>query len=202
MGTNENMLVCAPTGAGKTDVAVMAILRVLGQNVRQPIKLPFGTNSILKNDFKIIYVAPMKALAAEITRKIGKRLAWLGIQVRELTGDMQLTRKEISETQIIITTPEKWDVVTRKPTGEGELASVSRNCCLPQHPVLTTLNRFEQKVKLLIIDEVHLLNEDRGAVIETIVARTLRLVGVKFPYHNRFASRLTSSCFRSSPANL
>lgn len=33
-----------------------------------------------------------------------------------------------------------------------------------------------QKVKLLIIDEVHLLHEDRGAVIESIVARTLRLV--------------------------
>ena len=33
-----------------------------------------------------------------------------------------------------------------------------------------------QKVKLLIIDEVHLLNEERGAVIETIVARTLRQV--------------------------
>jgi hypothetical protein len=37
---------------------------------------------------------------------------------------MQLTRQEIAETQIIVTTPEKWDVVTRKPTGEGELASV------------------------------------------------------------------------------
>ncbi|KAG9047806.1 hypothetical protein FS837_001462 [Tulasnella sp. UAMH 9824] len=97
----------------------------------------------------------MKALASEIVRKLGRRLAWLSIQVRELTGDMQLTRAEIAETQIIVTTPEKWDVVTRKPTGEGELAS---------------------KVKLLIIDEVHLLNEERGAVIETIVARTLRQV--------------------------
>ena len=38
------------------------------------------------NDFKIVYVAPMKALAAEIVEKMGKRLAWLGIQVRELTG--------------------------------------------------------------------------------------------------------------------
>lgn len=37
---------------------------------------------------------------------------------------MQLTKVEIAETQIIVTTPEKWDVVTRKPTGEGELASV------------------------------------------------------------------------------
>ncbi len=33
---------------------------------------------------------------------------------------------------------------------------------------------FAKKVKLLIIDEVHLLNEERGAVIEAIVARTLR----------------------------
>ena len=37
---------------------------------------------------------------------------------------MQLTRAEIASTQVIVTTPEKWDVVTRKPTGEGELISV------------------------------------------------------------------------------
>ena len=30
--------------------------------------------------------APMKALASEITRKLGKRLRWLSIEVRELTG--------------------------------------------------------------------------------------------------------------------
>jgi antiviral helicase SLH1 len=69
----------------------------------------------------------MKALAAEIVRKLAKRLQWLAIRVRELTGDMQLTKGEIAETQIIVTTPEKWDVVTRKPTGEGEIASV----CVP-----------------------------------------------------------------------
>lgn len=66
----------------------------------------------------------MKALASEIVRKLGRRLKWLGIEVRELTGDMQMTKSEIAQTQIIVTTPEKWDVVTRKPTGEGELASV------------------------------------------------------------------------------
>jgi antiviral helicase SLH1 len=69
----------------------------------------------------------MKALAAEIVRKLAKRLQWLAIRARELTGDMQLTKGEIAETQIIVTTPEKWDVVTRKPTGEGEIASV----CVP-----------------------------------------------------------------------
>ncbi|EAU84905.2 activating signal cointegrator 1 complex subunit 3 [Coprinopsis cinerea okayama7 len=152
-GTNENMLVCAPTGAGKTDVALLTILRVLDQH--RDTEGSSLKDSIRRNSFKIIYVAPMKALASEITRKFSKRLRWLSINVRELTGDMQMTKAEIAETQIIVTTPEKWDVVTRKPTGEGELAS---------------------SIKLLILDEIHLLNEDRGAVIETIVARTLRQV--------------------------
>ncbi|PVF94776.1 putative RNA helicase [Serendipita vermifera] len=151
--TNENMLICAPTGAGKTDVAMLTILRTIDQHRSSGIN--DITKSIQHSTFKIIYVAPMKALASEIVRKLGKRLAWLKVKVRELTGDMQMTKAEIAETQIIVTTPEKWDVVTRKPVGEGELAS---------------------KVKLLIIDEVHLLNDERGAVIETIVARTVRQV--------------------------
>lgn len=104
----------------------MAIIRVFMQHLKPGVSSHPSGFSIDRDAFKVIYVAPMKALAAEITRKFGKRLAWLGIKVRELTGDMQLTRQEIAETQIIVTTPEKWDVVTRKPTGEGELASVCR----------------------------------------------------------------------------
>ncbi len=155
--TNENMLICAPTGAGKTDAAMLAILNAIGHNLTpnptdKPDANEFTVNS---EDFKIIYVAPMKALAAEITEKLGKRLAWLGIQVREFTGDMHLTKKEIFQTQIIVTTPEKWDVVTRKSTGDTELV---------------------QKVRLLIIDEVHMLHDERGAVIESLVARTERQV--------------------------
>ncbi len=155
--TNENMLICAPTGAGKTDAAILAILHTIGSHITPT---PYDTTEpaeslVKKEDFKIIYVAPMKALAAEITEKLGKRLAWLGIQVREFTGDMHLTKKEVVQTQIIVTTPEKWDVVTRKSTGDTELV---------------------QKVKLLIIDEVHMLHDERGAVIESLVARTERQV--------------------------
>ncbi|KAI8370380.1 Sec63 Brl domain-containing protein [Radiomyces spectabilis] len=155
--TNENMLVCAPTGAGKTDVAMLTVLRCLSQFCHPPpAKGMTDINfTIAKNDFKIVYVAPMKALAAEVVEKMGKRLKFLGISVKELTGDMQLTKSEIMATQFIVTTPEKWDVITRKGTGDVELT---------------------QKVKLLIIDEVHLLHEDRGAVIESIIARTLRQV--------------------------
>jgi hypothetical protein len=42
----------------------------------------------------------MKALAAEMVRNFGRRLAALGISVRELTGDMQLTKAEIHKTQV------------------------------------------------------------------------------------------------------
>lgn len=34
-------------------------------------------------------------------------------------------------------------------------------------------------MKLLIIDEIHLLHDDRGAVIESIVARTVRQIEVR-----------------------
>ncbi|EXJ80853.1 hypothetical protein A1O3_07139 [Capronia epimyces CBS 606.96] len=155
--TSENMLICAPTGAGKTDAAMLTILQAISKNVvPNPLEEPTATDfTVMADDFKIVYVAPMKALAAEVTEKLGKRLAWLGIQVRELTGDMQLTKREIAATQIIVTTPEKWDVVTRKSTGDTELV---------------------QKVRLLIIDEVHMLHDDRGAVIESLVARTERQV--------------------------
>lgn len=151
--TNENMLVCAPTGAGKTDVALLTMLSTIKQ-FSQTNDSKHGYD-VAYGDFKIVYIAPLKALAAEVVEKMGKRLEWLGISVRELTGDMQLTRAEIMTTQVIVTTPEKWDVVTRKSTGDTELV---------------------QKVKLLIIDEVHLLHEERGAVIESLVARTLRQV--------------------------
>ncbi|TGO11321.1 hypothetical protein BTUL_0112g00110 [Botrytis tulipae] len=155
--TSENMLICAPTGAGKTDAAMLTILHAIGENVSpHPSENPESSDFVVNfNDFKIVYVAPMKALAAEITQKLGSRLAWLGIQVREFTGDMHLTKKEITQTQIIVTTPEKWDVVTRKGTGDTELV---------------------QKVRLLIIDEVHMLHDDRGSVLESLVARTERQV--------------------------
>jgi replicative superfamily II helicase len=69
---------------------------------------------------------------------------------------MQLTRAEAQAANVIVTTPEKWDVVTRK-SGTDE-------------------NSLGNQCGLLIIDEVHLLADDRGAVIESIVARLHRLV--------------------------
>jgi antiviral helicase SLH1 len=123
------MLVCAPTGAGKTDVAMLTVLRVL--SLYGDIKPSSGQLKVTNASFKVVYVAPMKALAAEVVRKLSKRLAWLGVQVRELTGDMQLTRREIDRTHIIVTTPEKWAVVTNKPGLSGSLAAVGRRWPFP-----------------------------------------------------------------------
>ena len=80
-------------------------------------------------------------------------------QVRELTGDINLTKGEIDATQIIVTTPEKWDIITRK---SGE-------------------RTYTQLVRLLIIDEIHLLHDGRGPVLESLVARTVRQVEVRAP---------------------
>ncbi|KYQ96787.1 DEAD/DEAH box helicase [Tieghemostelium lacteum] len=145
--TNENILISAPTGAGKTNIAMLTVLHQIEVSTNE-----FGY--LDKDNFKIVYIAPLKALAAEMVDKFGKALKYLGIVVKELTGDMQLTQKELQETQIIVTTPEKWDVITRKSSDVA----------------LTKL------VRLLIIDEIHLLHEDRGPVLESIVARTLRQV--------------------------
>ena len=68
------------------------------------------------DDFEIVYVAPMKALVQEMVGNFTKRLQPYGVVVNELTGDRQLTKAQIAETQIIVTTPEKWDVITRKST--------------------------------------------------------------------------------------
>ena len=97
--TSENLLVCAPTGAGKTNVAMLTMIQCIKQHME---------GGVIKRDkFKIVYVAPMKALAAEMTAGFGKRLEPLGITVRELTGDMSLTKAEIANTQVLVTTPEK-----------------------------------------------------------------------------------------------
>ena len=54
-----------------------------------------------------------------------------------------MSRKEVMETTVVVTTPEKWDIVTRKSNSV-----------------------YNSVVTLLIIDEIHLLHDDRGPVLE------------------------------------
>ncbi|XP_077119026.1 U5 small nuclear ribonucleoprotein 200 kDa helicase [Ranitomeya variabilis] len=143
--TDENLLLCAPTGAGKTNVALMCMLREIGKHINVD-----GTINV--DNFKIIYIAPMRSLVQEMVGNFSKRLSTYGITVAELTGDHQLCKEEINATQIIVCTPEKWDIITRKG---GE-------------------RTYTQLVRLIILDEVHLLHDDRGPVLESLVARAIR----------------------------
>mmetsp|Transcript_200 Transcript_200/g.509 ORF Transcript_200/g.509 Transcript_200/m.509 type:complete len:2147 (-) Transcript_200:47-6487(-) len=150
--SSENVLLCAPTGAGKTNVACLTMLNILAQFKKQSEDL--NENNFDLNAFKIVYIAPMKALVQEVVSNFSKRLAAYGVVVRELSGDSSLTRQQIAETQLLVSTPEKWDIVTRQ--GEGRA--------------------YTQLVKLLIIDEIHLLHDDRGPILESVISRVIRQV--------------------------
>ncbi|CAD6889461.1 unnamed protein product [Tilletia laevis] len=145
-GTDDPMLLCAPTGAGKTNVAMLTILNELGKWRNE------ATGEFDLTAFKVVYVAPMKALVAEQAGNFRSRLEQFGITVNELTGDSQLTKEQIADTQVIVTTPEKWDVISRKSSDSS----------------------YTNLVRLIIIDEIHLLHDDRGPVLEALVARTVR----------------------------
>ena len=162
--TNENFLACAPTGAGKTNVSLLAICRLIKEWKETP-------NPSIAPKFKVVYLAPMKALVAEIVEKFTKKLGNLGISVREFTGDISIPRKELEFTNIIVTVPEKWDILMRN------LGKVSAAIIPGEEDSSASLLA---QIKLMIIDEVHLLNDERGAVIESIVARTMQFCESNF----------------------
>lgn len=141
----------APTGSGKTLVAELAIFRMKKQ-------CPNGI---------CVYIAPLKSLARERLKEWKDRFnsAPLNWNVLELSGDTQHDAGVLEHADILICTPEKWDLVSRGwRVMETSLQQMTSNG--------TTRRDFVKRVKLLVIDEVHLLGEERGAVLEAIVSRT------------------------------
>lgn len=135
--SDNNFVLSSPTGSGKTAILELAICRAI------------ATNST--GQYKVIYQAPTKALCSERQRDWDKKFTPIGLKSAELTGDSNATDlRNVQSANIIITTPEKWDSMTRK---------------WKDHERLLRL------VKLLLIDEVHILNDNRGAVLEAVVSR-------------------------------
>lgn len=136
-GSSYNVVVAAPTGSGKTAIFELAICKLLASRD--------------KKDFKIVYQAPTKALCSERARDWQNKFKPLGLQVAEFTGDTSAAEVRRSRTaSVIITTPEKWDSITRKWSDHGALLKT---------------------IKLVLIDEVHILKDTRGATLETVVSR-------------------------------
>lgn len=73
-------MICAPTGAGKTNVAMLTIVAhfrdkgILGNKINSA-----HHNSGFEQGKKVIYIAPMKALAQEVVEKFDSKLRSLRI---------------------------------------------------------------------------------------------------------------------------
>ena len=132
--SRHNVLLGAPTGSGKTIAAELAMWSSF-------------------RDFpgsKVVYIAPLKALVRERVGDWSSRLMpFMNKKLVELTGDVTPDIRAIESADVIITTPEKWDGVSRS----------------------WKKRKYVSAVSCVIIDEIHLLGGDRGPILEVIVSR-------------------------------
>ncbi|KNB41714.1 ATP-dependent DNA helicase [Blastocystis sp. subtype 4] len=151
LSTNQNVVISAPTGCGKTVLLELAVLHLHNEWLNEGHRLtdPFP--------YLVIYVCPTKALCKEVFTSWNSKFLTYNLRCVEVTGDtdnvLSQIQQHLSQYHIIFTTPEKLEIMSRRwsaPYGEDHLVD---------------------RIRLLLIDEVHLLNEPRGAHIETIVSR-------------------------------
>ncbi|KAI4874988.1 hypothetical protein NFI96_017657 [Prochilodus magdalenae] len=137
--TSKNFVACAPTGSGKTVLFELAIIRLLMETTE-----PW-------NNVKAVYMAPIKALCSQRYEDWKLKFGPLGLNSKELTGDTEIDDFfEIQDSHLIMTTPEKWDSMTRR----------WRDNCLMQ------------SVQLILIDEIHVVKDlSRGPTLEVVVSR-------------------------------
>lgn len=99
-----------------------------------------------------------------------RKFATLGLVCTELTGDTQQAQlKNVKSGDIIITTPEKWDSMTRRWEDHRKLLELVR-LFLVQSPCVSQYLK-QTLMKVVQIDEVHILKETRGATLEVVVSR-------------------------------
>jgi helicase len=97
---DENFVVQMPTSAGKTFIAELSILKYL---IKYPKK-------------KCIYIAPFRALTSEKEIELAKYFSKMGYSVSALSGSYEVDEFQdliLSETDILIATPEKIDLLLR-----------------------------------------------------------------------------------------
>jgi activating signal cointegrator complex subunit 3 len=119
---------------------------------------------------KVLYIAPLKALVRERMSAWGSGLCKsLNKRMVELTGDHTPDMRALLSADIMVCTPEKWDGISRSWKARSYVASVG----------------------LIVIDEIHLLGQDRGPVLEVIVSR-MRNISIQTGAQIRFVGLSTA----------
>jgi pre-mRNA-splicing helicase BRR2 len=97
--TDESVFVGAPTGSSIVTCAELAIFKEIQSETFD----------------KIVYMCPVESLCKLRLQDWKKRLGGaIGISVEMLTGNLQQDLQIINKADIIISTTEKWDMVSRK----------------------------------------------------------------------------------------
>ncbi|CAN7270843.1 ligase-associated DNA damage response DEXH box helicase [Rhizobium sp. LjRoot98] len=148
----ENMLLIAPTGAGKTLAGFLPSLVSLTERGKIPPGSAF-------TGIHTLYISPLKALAVDIERNLMKPVGDMGLPVRieNRTGDTPAAkrqRQKLNPPDILLTTPEQ--VALLLANGEAE--------------------RFFKDLKYVVLDELHsLVTSKRGHLLSLGLARLRQL---------------------------
>lgn len=146
----ENMLLIAPTGAGKTLGGFLASLTDLTQQQKSH-KLPGEAF----RGVHTLYISPLKALAVDIERNLMKPVSEMGlpITVETRTGDTpqgKRQRQKLNPPDILLTTPEQVALLLANREAE----------------------RFFKDLKFVVLDELHsLVTSKRGHLLSLGLAR-------------------------------
>ena len=130
----KSLLVSAPTASGKTLIAILAMI-----------------SHISKRGGKVIYLSPLRALAAEKFaefKKLEKLDFGRKIRVSVSTGDFDGRDRNLAKSDILILTNEKMDSIIRHRA------------------------EWVDEIGLVIADEVHLIGDDtRGPTLEMVLTQ-------------------------------
>ena len=148
IAAGTHVLVSAPTGTGKTLSAFLVFLDRLKK---------ISSEGALKQELQLIYISPLKSLAADIRENLRKPLKGIGgeelVSVAIRTGDTtQYERRQMVKKppHILIITPESLYLMLTSKTGQNVLCTA----------------------KAVIIDELHaLIDTKRGAHLMLSLAR-------------------------------